>query len=179
MKYTFVGKSYVVSEAIKAHAEKKINRLSKFLPETTEVNVTFDVTKLDHKVEVTVYLQKRVLRAEMVDKDMYAAVDKVADVLENQMSKYKDRLKTKGRRDSSYNDEYATYFAEDASTLDDEPKIIKSKRFAIKPMDTQDAIMEMDLIGHSFFVFRNSQSDEVNVVYKRNDGNYGLIEPEY
>ncbi len=179
MKYTFVGKSYVISEAIKAHAEKKINRLSKFLPENTEVNVTFDVTKLDQKVEVTVYLQKRVLRAEMVDKDMYVAVDKVADVLESQMARYKDRLKTKSRRDNSYVDEYSAYFGEEESTVDDEPKVIKSKRFAIKPMDTEDAIMEMDLVGHSFFVFRNSSSDEVNVVYKRNDGNYGLIEPEY
>lgn len=180
MNYVFVGKSVVVSEAIKEKTISKLDRLEKFLPEDTDVIVTFNVVKKEHKVEVTIPLPQRTLRAEVVEDDMYVAIDKVVDVLEKQLVKYKTRLKDKSRRDAKYKSEYDVYanLSVQDTTEEVEDTVIKTKRFPIKPMTVDEAIMEMDLIGHSFFVFFNGENDEVNVVYKRNDGGYGLIEPE-
>ena len=179
MKYSFTGKNIEVTEGIKEKSISKINRLSKLFPEGTNVTITISVAKLTQKVEVTIPLQKRVLRAEASAEDLYAAIDEVVDILEKQMIKYKTRLRDKSRRESKFKDEYNVYFKEvEEVEVNDEKVIEKSKKFAVKPMDAEEAVMEMDLLGHNFYVFRNADTDEINVVYKRNNGSYGHIEPE-
>ncbi len=180
MRYSFTGKNTTVTDALKEKVSEKLKRLEKLVPEDTSVVVTFSVIKLDHTIEVTVNLPKRILRAEVTSQDMYAAIDEVVDVLEKQMVKYKNRLRDKARRDTAFIDELK-YFepeAKEEKVEDDEVKIAKTKKFAIKPMDAEEAVMEMELLGHNFFVYRNSSSDDINVVYKRKNGTYGLIEPE-
>lgn len=177
MRYSFTGKNITVSDSLKEHTVKKLGRLEKLLPDDAEVNVKFGVTKLAHKVEVTIPLRKRVLRADVTATDMYVAIDEIVDVLEKQMIKYRSRLRHRSRKDNNFKDELNMTFTQDDSQ-EESIVIEKSKRFAIKPMDPEEAVMEMELVGHSFYVFRNYSTDEVNVVYKRNDGTYGLIEPE-
>ena len=181
MKYTFTGKNIVVSEAMKERTMLKIGRISRLFPEDTMVNVTYSVTKQDNTLEVTIPLQRRILRAEITAEDMYTAIDESVDVLEKQMVKYKKRLVDKSRRSSAFKDEvtFIVHDDDDNGADNSEINIEKSKRFALKPMDAEEAVMEMEMLGHTFFVFRNGESDEVNVVYKRKNGSYGLIEPEY
>lgn len=180
MRYSFVGKNTTVTEPLKEKITAKIDRIGKLFPEETKVSVTLDVVKLDHTIEVTVNLPKRILRAEVTSQDMYAAIDEIVDILEKQMVKYKNRLRDKSRRDSSFADELHAFEAESREDIEDNTlNIAKTKRFAIKPMDSEEAVMEMELLGHNFFVFRNSRTEEVNVVYKRRNGTYGLIDPEY
>jgi putative sigma-54 modulation protein len=176
MRYSFTGKNTTVTDGLKDKVTAKLGRIEKLFPEDTTINVTFSVVKLDHKIEVTVRLPKRVLRAEVTDLDMYAAIDLVTDKLENQMIKYKNRLRDKSRRDKSFADELSAIPDAD---IENETKIVKKKKFALKPMEPEEAAMEMELVGHNFFVFRNSVTEELNVVYKRKNGDYGLIEPEY
>lgn len=181
MRFSFTGKNITVSDNLKERIEQKINRIKRVLPEDCEVFVTLSVVKLENKIEVTIPMHKRVLRAEVASSDMYASIDQVVDVLERQMVKYKERLKGRSRRDSAFKDEYARAFPaepDDSAALSD-IVIQKTKKFAFKPMDADEAVMEMELLGHGFYVFRNSETDEVNVVYKRNNNTYGLIEPEY
>lgn len=179
MKYSFTGKDSVLSDAVKEKAIKKISKVEKFLPDDAEAIINFSVVKLTQKVEVTIPLGKRILRAESVDTDMYAAIDKVVDILEKQLIKYKSRLRDKSRREPSYKDEFNRILIDEKNLTDQYIAIEKTKRFAIKPMDSEEAVMEMELLGHNFFVFRNSLSEDINVVYRRNNGTYGLIEPEF
>ncbi len=180
MNYTYVGKSYVISDAVKEYAEKRLDKLSNLLADNTNIKVTFSVTKLEQKVEVTVNLDKRTIRCEIKDSDMYTAIDKATDNLDLQISKYKDRLKTKSKRESKFKEEFDAHFNDEEFDADVEmPQIIRTKKFAMKPMDAEEAAMELDLLGHEFYAFLNSKSDQVNVIYKRIDGDYGLIEPEF
>ncbi len=183
MRYSFIGKDTVVSDAIKQITIQKLSKLEKFIPDDTQVTVTYKVVKLDNKVEVTIPLKKRILRGESVDIDMYAAIDNVADILEKQIQKYKGRLRSKVKKDNSFKEEFITSFSEEDLDLNSDEKdkieIKKIKRFDIKPMDVEEAVMEMELTNHNFFVFRNSESEEVNVVYKRNNNSYGIIEVDY
>ncbi len=178
MKYVFTGKNFTVSDAVKERAALKIGRLEKLFPENAEIHVTFSIIKLDQSVEVTVPLQKRILRAQVTASDLYTAIDEVCDKLEKQMLKYKDRLHKKSRKDSRFKSELDTVFSDESALDELRPVIKKTKKFAMKPMDAEEAVMEMDLMGHGFYMFRNSRTDEINVVYKRKDGGYGLIEPE-
>lgn len=180
MRYTFTGKNINISDRFKEKITAKLDRISKLFPEETETVVTLSVIKLDNKIEVTVKLPKRILRAEVTRDDMNAAIDEVVDILENQMVKYKNRLIDKSRRDVSFGEEleafeHGDYDYEEENNMN----IARTKRFFVKPMDTEEAVMEMELLGHNFFVFRNARSEEINVVYKRKDGSYGLIDPEY
>lgn len=180
MRYTFKAKNTTVTDALKEKATQKIDRLQKLLPENTDIVVTFSVIKLSHTIEVTIKLPKRVLRAEVTSSDMYASIDDVVDKLEKQMVKYKNRLRDKSRRDVSFNDEFNAFtLTEEEHLADTEIKINKTKKFAVKPMDPEEAVMEMELVSHNFFVFRNSKTDEINVVYKRKDNSYGLIDTEF
>ena len=180
MRYTFKAKNTTVTDALKEKITSKINRIERLFPENTDINVTLSVVKLENKIEVTVNLPKRVLRAEVIKDDMYAAIDEVVDKLEKQMVKYRSRLRDKSRRDYSFIDELkAISMNLDSDDSEDAIKIDRTKKFEIKPMDPEEAVMEMELISHNFFVFRNDSTDEINVVYKRKDGSYGLIDPEY
>lgn len=180
MRFTFSGKNFVVSDSLREKCISKIGRLDRLFPENTEVNVTFSAIRQENRIEVTIPLQRRILRAECCAGDMYTAIDIAVDVLDKQMVKYKRRIKDKSRRDSAFHDEAtALGYADESGGGDEAIKIEKTKKFALKPMDAEEAVMEMEMLGHVFFVFRNSETEEVNVVYKRNSGSYGLIEPEY
>jgi putative sigma-54 modulation protein len=170
-----------LSDKLKERTISKLDRLGKLISENADVYVTFSVVKLENKIEVTIPLQKRILRAEVADTDMYNAIDSVVDILEKQMVKYKNRLRDKSRKNSSYKEELSVYPTAEELSYDEGSmhKIERTKKFALKPMDADEAVMEMELLGHSFYVFKNGETDEVNVVYKRNNGSYGLIEPEY
>ncbi|MCL2373517.1 MAG: ribosome-associated translation inhibitor RaiA [Defluviitaleaceae bacterium] len=183
MRFVFTGKNMTVNEGIKDRTQKKVGRLEKLLPDNAEVYITFSENKHITKMEVSVPLHKRMLRAEVTDGDISDCIDQAVDILERQIIKYKSRLRDRRRRSVATNDEI-TYLdvAEQVgdATEPAAPEIIitRTKRFALKPMDAQEAVMEMELLNHNFYVFRNSWTDEINVVYKRNDGEYGLIEPQ-
>lgn len=178
MKYTFKGKNIVVSDALKLSVQEKMSRLHRILPDDTEINVLFFVEKPLNKIEVTAKLPKRFLRAEVVSDDMYSAIDQIVDKLERQLLKYKNRLRDKSRKDSSFEEELQFFDNFDSDDLNSEIHIEKFKKFQIKPMDFEEAILEMELLSHSFFVFINSKTNDVNVLYKRKNGSYGIIEPE-
>ena len=181
MRFSFTGKNLVVSQEMKDTTEKKIGRLERLFSPNVEVYVTFSATKQDNKVEVSIPLNKRLLRAEIVAADMYTAVDSAVDVLERQVNKYKKRLIDKSRRDASHKDDFVISAFDSESDADNDAKdeivIERRKHFPLKPMDPEEAALSMELLGHSFFVFRNSVTDEINVIYKRKQGTYGLIDP--
>lgn len=178
MHYTFKAKNTTVTDALKENITRKFNRIERLFPEDTDIIVTLSVTKLENKVEASVNLHKRVLRAEVARDDMYVAIDEVVDKLEKQMIKYKNRLRDKSRRDSSFEEELKAISLQVDEDEEEVTKIEKVKRFEIKPMDPEEAILEMELISHNFFVFKNAETGSVNVVYKRKDGSFGLIDPE-
>mgnify|MGYP003532555713 CR=1 FL=1 len=162
MKFIISGKNIEVTEGIKAAIEEKLGRLDKYLVDDTIVNVTLSVQKGRQKIEVTIPMKGHIIRAEEGSEDMYVSIDLVVDVIERQIRRYKTRLMN--QKDD---------------VEDDEIRIIRSKKFAIKPMDVEEACVQMELLGHDFFVFRNADTFEVNVVYKRKGNTYGLIEPEF
>ncbi len=178
MRFNFVGKNITIWNSIKEKVEAKVGKLEKLLPPDVMVNVAASNTKGANKIEITIPLfNKRILRAEVTDNDMSAAVDLVVDKLERQLKKYRGRLKDKSKK--------AVDFAEELKIIpgdeilpDESAKISKIKEFPVKPMDPEEAIIEMGLLGHSFYIFKNSESGETCLVYKRNNGTYGLLVPQ-
>jgi len=170
------GKNISVTDALKEYAEKKVRKLEKYFNNYGDAQVVLSVQKDSHKVEVTIPINGIILRGEETTGDMYASVDLVVDKLEKQVERYKGRLLKREREVAGqmFNNERTARKKEE----DEEPRIVRTKRFAVKPMPTEEAIMQMNLLNHSFFVFRNAETEEVNVLYRRKDGNYGLIEPE-
>ena len=175
MRYTVTGKNIEVTEALKDAAVSKIMKLEKFFTPETSANITMSVEKLIHKIEVTIPLKGSVIRAEEHEDSMYAAIDLVVDKLERQLIKHRQKIVARHRNSGSFKNDYLDLIDEEPSN---QLKIVRSKRFAMKPMDAEEACMELELLGHDFFVFRNAETDEVNVVYKRKGGAFGLIEPE-
>ena len=181
MRYNIIGKNIDVWDKSTDRLGRITFTAVKLVPAGTEATITLSLEKQVATVEVTIPMNKRYARAEVQDADMTAAMDKTVDILEGQVVRYKKRMRTKIRNGAdAYAAEYAAILVPEED-LDDEPlvKIEKVKRFAVKPMDAEEAVMEMELVGHSFFVFRDAETDEVSVVYKRKNGTYGLIEPEY
>ena len=179
MRYSFIGKNFDVTDNFSNKISAKINRIAKLFPEESEASIVLTEIKLDKKVDVTVSLpNKRIIKAEVTKDDFMAAVDEAVDVLERQMVKYKNKLHDRAKRIPAFADELNAIALDEDEYNDDQINIVKSKKFFVKPMDAEEACMEMDMMGHNFFVFRNAQTDEINVVYKRKDGAYGLIEPE-
>ncbi|MBO8463763.1 MAG: ribosome-associated translation inhibitor RaiA [Firmicutes bacterium] len=174
MRYIMIGKNIEVTEGLKEAIEKKLDRLSKYFTEDTDVHVTFGVEKDRQKIEVTIPMKGSIIRAEQSSDDMYVSIDLVVDIIERQVRKYKNKLIQKKQAGGFFQ---PTFLEE--STDDEEIKIFRSKRFAIKPMDAEEACLQMEMLGHDFYVFRNVDTNEVNVVYKRKGHTYGLIEPEY
>ncbi|SES86005.1 SSU ribosomal protein S30P/sigma 54 modulation protein [Natronincola peptidivorans] len=178
MKVIVSGKNLEVTEALKETVESKISKLDKYFNEGAEAQATLTVEKSRQIIEVTIPINGTILRAEESTHDMYTSIDKVVDKLIRQLSKHKTKMER--NRINNYETirfENIQIFEDDKE--DSEPKIVKTKRFALKPMHSEEAVLQMELIGHNFFVFANAETDEVNVVYKRKDGNYGLIEPEF
>ena len=175
MNYIISGKNIEVTEGIKAAIEEKLGRLDKYLVDDTIVNVTLSVQKGRQKIEVTIPMKGHIIRAEQVSDDMYVSIDLVVEVIERQVTKHRKKLIDKEQNVAYLNDAFVDEDVED----DDDIKIVRTKKFEVKPMYPEDACIQMDLLGHNFYVFRNAESDEVNVVYKRKGGTYGIIEPEY
>ena len=179
MQIVFSGKHIEVTEALKEYAKSKLSRLDKFFDHIQETHVTESIVRGQHIVEVTMRADGKIIRAEERSNDMYQSLDFVIDKLERQLTKYKDRFITR-KRDSLNGHKPIEMVMSTVETEDSEdvmPVIVRSKKFSIKPMDPEEAAMEMELIGHDFYVFRNSETSDVNVIYKRDDGNFGLIEP--
>ncbi|MFF2483644.1 ribosome hibernation-promoting factor, HPF/YfiA family [Paenibacillus sp. NPDC058071] len=179
MKYIVRGQRFQVTDALRDYAEKKLSRLEKYFEApTSEATVTLSVTKGQHVVEVTIPLVGVMLRAEDKSDDMYASIDVVVDKLERQIRKHKTRLNRKFRQGAGVRSLFEDEGATAVRVLDEEDdlELVRTKRFTLKPMDIEEAILQMNMIGHNFFVFSNIDNKEVNVVYKRNDGKYGLIE---
>ena len=172
MNYRISGKNIEVTEGLRTAVQDKLNKLEKYFTDETEIQVTFSVEKDRQKIEVTIPVKGSVIRAEQVSDDMYVSIDLVEEVIERQVNRYKKKLVDQQQNAAFFQKE----FLEDDEADDEEIRIIRSKKFAVKP---EDACVQMELLGHNFFVFRNAETDEVNVVYKRKGNTYGLIEPEY
>lgn len=176
MKYKVLGKNLDVSDALEAKIKKKFGKVEKYFNPDTEMHVTMGIEKSRHLMEATVHSGGMAIRAEVTSGDMYSAIDKAIDIIESQIRKNKTRLEKRLRADAFKGGGGP---AEDVAEEEMEFKVLRSKKFAIKPMPVEEAILQMNLLGHEFFMFSNSDTKEVNVVYKRKDGNYGLIEPEF
>ncbi len=175
MNLVISGKNLDITDGLRAAVEEKIGKLERYFTDSTEVHVTLSTEKNRQKIEITIPMKGTIIRAEEVSSDMYVSIDLVEEVIERQLRKYKNKLIDKEQNAAHLN----KAFIEETEFEDEEIKIIRSKRFAMKPMDAEEACVQMELLGHNFFVFRNAETDEVNVVYKRKGNTYGLIEPEY
>jgi len=177
MNFIISGKNIDVTPSLKQTVEQKLGKLERYFTPETEIIVTLSVEKGRQKIEVTIPVKGNIIRSEQESTDMYVSIDLVEEVIERQLRKYKTKLIAKHQGGHDLRQEFID---EDASPLDsDEIKIVRTKRFGIKPMFPEDACIQMELLGHSFYVFSNAETEEVNVVYKRKNGTYGLIEPEF
>ena len=168
------GSKIKVTAAIKEYIEEKIGRLDKYFDNPNEItaNVVIKVKGKDQTVEVTIPTKKFILRGEVTSNDLYAAIDLVSDKLERQIRKNKTRIKKKiDKTNIEFNFDFKVEKDEK-----NESKIVKRKDIEMKPMSEEEAILQLELLGHSFFVFKNVKTNEVDVLYKRNDGDYGIIE---
>jgi len=175
MRYIISGKNIDVTEGLKSAVYEKVGKLERYFTPDTEIHVTMSVEKERQRIEVTIPMKGTIIRAEQVSNDMYVSIDLVEEVIERQLRKYKNKLIEQKQAAVNFNQS----FIEDDYAEDDSIKIVKTKKFAIKPMDPEEACIQMELLGHNFFVYRNAETDEVNVVYKRKGNTYGLIEPEF
>lgn len=174
MKFIIVGKNIEVTEGLRSAVEDKIGKLKRYFTEETEVHVTLSVEKDRQKIEVTIPVKGNIIRSEQVSSDMYVSIDLVEEIIERQLKKYKNKLIDK-KQSSPY---FRQEFIEKDYMDDEDVQIIRTKKFDIKPMYPEDACVQMELLGHSFYVFCNAETDQVCVVYKRKGNTYGLIEPE-
>ena len=174
MKFIITGRNIDVTPGLKSAVEDKIGKLEKYFTPETEVHVTLSVEKDRQKIEVTIPVKGTVIRSEQISSDMYVSIDLVEEIIERQLKKYKNKL-IERQQGSHY---LKPEFMEKDYAEDDEVKIVRTKKFDIKPMYAEDACIQMELTGHNFFVFCNAETDQVNVVYKRKGNTYGLIEPE-
>ena len=172
------GKNIDVTPALRDYVEKRIGKITKYFEMLGEISVVLTVEKGRHIVEVTVPANGIILRGEEATSDMYTSIDLVIEKLEKQIEKYKTKLERR-MRGNGFKAELVAPVSAPTSVDEDEFPLVKTKRFAVKPMDVQEAIMQMNLVHHDFYVFINSDSEDVNVVYRRKDGAYGLIEPNY
>ena len=175
MRYIIYGKNLEVTEGLKQAVHDKFSKLEKFFTPETEVQVTLSVQKDNQIVEATIPMKGTILRVEPNSTDMYVSIDLVEVVIERQLRKYKTIIIGKHKDGGNLRKEF---IEKENEGEEEEVKIIRTKQFGMKPMFPEDACVQMELLGHSFFVFRNADTDEVNVVYKRKGNTYGLIEPE-
>ena len=176
MRFTITGKNIEVTEGLRSAVEEKIGKLDKYFGSEIEAIVTLSVEKERQKIEVTIPIKGSIIRAEEVSNDMYVSIDLVEEIIERQLKKYKNKI-IDSKQSAAH--EFSSYYV-DNDYVEDEPeiKIVRSKRFGVKPMSAEEACIQMELLQHNFYVFFNSDTEEVNVVYKRKNNTYGLIEPE-
>ena len=175
MRITITGRNIDITDGLRSAVEDKLSKLEKYFTPDTDVFVTLSVEKERQKIEVTIPIKGNIIRSEQVSNDMYVSIDLVEEVIERQLKKYKNKIVDKHQNAAAFAQEFVDKDYND----EDEVKIIRTKRFGIKPMDPEEACVQMELLGHDFFVFRNADTFEVNVVYKRKGNTYGLIEPEF
>ena len=174
MKFVIVGKNIEVTPGLRSAVEDKIGKLEKYFTSETEAHVTLSVEKERQKIEVTIPVKGSIIRSEQVSNDMYVSIDLVEEIIERQLKKYKTKLIAKEQSAGCFKQD----FIEKDYMDEEEVQIVRTKKFDIKPMYPEDACVQMELLGHNFFVFCNAETDQVNVVYKRKGNTYGLIEPE-
>ena len=174
MKYIISGRNLEVTDSLRNAVKEKLGKLERYFTPDTEVIVTMTVEKERQKIEVTIPVKGHIIRSEQVSNDMYVSIDLVEEVIERQLRKYKTRLAGKHRDGGNLKKEF---LEREEEPLDD-VRIIRTKHFDVKPMYAEDACVQMELLGHSFYVFVNAETDQVNVVYKRKVNTYGLLEPE-
>lgn len=174
MKFIIIGRNIDVTEGLKSAVQEKLGKLERYFTPETEIHVTLSVEKDRQKIEVTIPVKGNIIRSEQVSSDMYVSIDLVEEVIERQLRKYKTKIVNQQQAGGNFQKE----FVEDEFLEDEEVKIIRTKKFGIKPMYPEDACVQMELLGHDFFVFINAETEDVNVVYKRKGNTYGLIEPE-
>ena len=175
MKFTISGKNMEVTDELREAVTKKLGKLNRYFTADTEVIVRFSIEKERQKVEVTIPVKGKIIRSEQVSNDMYNSIDLAQENIERQLRKYKKKIID--RKQSAGNFQMA-YIEEDYTADEEKIQIVRTKKFDIKPMYPEDACVEMELLGHNFFVFMNADTDQINVVYKRKGNTYGLIEPE-
>ena len=175
MKYIISGKNIEVTDGLKSAIKDKLGKLERYFTPDTEVIVTLSVEKERQKIEVTIPVKGNIIRSEQVSNDMYVSIDLVEEVIERQLRKYKEKIIARHQEGGNFKKE----FIEKESEPAEEVRIIRTKHFDMKTMYPEDACVQMELLGHSFFVFNNAETEEINVVYKRKGNTYGLIEPEY
>ena len=171
MKQVITGRGTNITDGLRSAIEEKLGKLEHYFAPDTEVHVTLKVEKDRQKVEVTVPVKGHIIRAEQVSDDMYVSIDLIEDIIERQLRKYKTKIVDSKQNVGSFTSE----FMQEDDYEDEDVKVIRTKRFAVKPMDPEEACVQMELLNHSFYVFRNAETDEVNVVYKRKGGDYGRI----
>lgn len=174
MKFIIIGRNIDITEGLKSAVQEKLGKLERYFTPETEIHVTLSVEKDRQKIEVTIPVKGNIIRSEQVSSDMYVSIDLVEEVIERQLRKYKTKIVNQQQAGGNFQKE----FVEDEFLEDEEVNIIRTKKFGVKPMYPEDACVQMELLGHNFYVFRNAETDEVNVVYKRKGNTYGLIEPE-
>ncbi|WP_046178167.1 ribosome hibernation-promoting factor, HPF/YfiA family [Domibacillus tundrae] len=181
MNYNIRGENIEVTPAIREHVEKKISKLERYFTETPNANVHVNLKTYPNtnaKVEVTIPMKNLVLRAEERNPDLYAAVDLITDKLERQIRKHKTKVNRKFREKGEPQDYFAVQ-ADSAVAVEEETddmQVVRTKQFDLKPMDSEEAVLQMNLLGHSFFIYTDAETNGTNIVYKRSDGKYGLIE---
>lgn len=175
MRITITGRNIDLTDGLKSAVEDKLSKLEKYFTPDTEAHVTLSVEKERQKIEVTIPMKGNIIRSEQVSNDMYVSIDLVEEIIERQLKKYRKKLVTQQQSESFFKKD----FIEKEVENDEEIQISRTKKFDVKPMYPEDACVQMELLGHNFFVFRNAETDEVNVVYKRKGNTYGLIEPEF
>lgn len=177
MNFIISGKNIEVTPSLKDSVISKLGKLERYFTPDTEIIVTLSVEKDRQKIEVTIPVKGDIIRSEQTSTDMYVSIDLVEEVIERQLRKYKNKLIARHQEGSAFKQEF--FEEEPAIDSNDEIQIVRTKKFGIKPMFPEDACVQMELLGHDFFVFSNAETEEVNVVYKRKNGTFGLIEPEF
>ena len=178
MRIAIMGKGVEISDYLTDVVEKRVGKLEKYFRPETQADVTISMFRGRHVVEITVVFPGTVLRAEEATGDMYASIDAACKKLEKQILRHKTKLQRR-LHENAFDGEERVYLEEDEVLEEELPRIVRTKRFAIKPMSEEEAAMQMDLLGHAFFVFANDTSGEISIVYRRKDGDVGLIEPEF
>lgn len=169
------GRNIDVTDALKDYVEKRFSKLEKYFSKELEGTITLVVERGDHRAEATIPLHRYILRAEDTSDDMYASIDAVSDKIERQVRKYKTRMNRKGKQ--AKEETLINPAVLEENTQEEADIIAKTKSFVLKTMDAEEAVMQMELLDHDFFVFLNADTDDVGIVYRRKDGKYGLLEP--
>ena len=174
MQYKLTGKNLEITSAMENILDRKLTKLDKLFDGNAVAYTVMSMEKGRSKIEITIPVKNSTIRSEQTGNDIYALIDDAVDAIERQMRKYRGKLIDFYQSGQNPNKAY-----EESVEAEEAPiRIVRTKHFALKPMDPEEACLQMDLLGHSFYVFRDAETDQVSVVYKRKDGAYGLIEPE-